>query len=272
MCTTSSILSHATMRASRRCMRSCAFLRSNFVRRIVTSCLCSTKYFTQSFNVRRRGRPLTRAMLLTENELCRAVILKSLLRMTLALASFLQSTTIRIPSRPVSSLTFDMPVILPSLTRSAIDSMSCALFTPYGISVTTILSCISSLSISALARITTRPRPVSYASLTPCMPYMYAPVGKSGALIYSMSPSVSISGLSMYAQHPSMTSLRLCVGMFVAIPTAMPLPPFTRRLGIFVGITVGSCSESSKLLTISTVFFSRSSIICSPIFDSLHSV
>ena len=42
-----------------------------------------------------------------------------------------------------------------------------------------------------------------------------------------------------------MTSLRLCVGILVAIPTAMPELPFTRRLGILVGNTVGIMSELS---------------------------
>jgi hypothetical protein len=39
---------------------------------------------------------------------------------------------------------------------------------------------------------------------------------------------------------PSHTSLRLCGGMLVAMPTAMPAAPFTSRLGTRVGITVGS--------------------------------
>ena len=33
--------------------------------------------------------------------------------------------------------------------------------------------------------------------------------------------------------------------MFVAIPTAIPDAPFTKRLGILVGNTVGSLIESS---------------------------
>ena len=35
------------------------------------------------------------------------------------------------------------------------------------------------------------------------------------------------------------TSFRLCGGMFVAMPTAMPLEPLTRRLGSFDGRTTG---------------------------------
>ena len=128
---------------------------------MVTSWRCSTKYFTHSFKLNRRGRPFTSAMLLTENELCKAVILNNLFKITLALASRLMSITIRIPCRPDSSLTFEIPSSLPSFTRAAMYSMSCCLLTPYGISVTTILSWLSSLSISAFALMIIRPRPVS---------------------------------------------------------------------------------------------------------------
>ena len=37
----------------------------------------------------------------------------------------------------------------------------------------------------------------------------------------------------------SITSRRLCGGMFVAIPTAMPPPPFTNRFGKRAGSTDG---------------------------------
>ena len=40
-------------------------------------------------------------------------------------------------------------------------------------------------------------------------------------------------------------SVRLCGGMFVAMPTAMPDEPFTSRFGSFDGSTDGSCSLSS---------------------------
>ena len=128
--TTSSILSHAMINPSRMCARSCAFFNSYFVRRIVTSWRCSTKYFTHSFNERIRGRPFTSAILLTENELCRAVILNSLFKMTLALASRFTSITMRIPCLPDSSLALEIPSNLPSFTKSAIYSISCALLTP----------------------------------------------------------------------------------------------------------------------------------------------
>src|SRR5216117_396511 len=44
--------------------------------------------------------------------------------------------------------------------------------------------------------------------------------------------------------------------MFVAIPTAIPLDPFTRRFGNFEGRTRGSFSVPSKLSIQSTVSFS----------------
>ena len=130
MCTTSSMLSQAMINPSRMCALSCAFLRSNWVRRIVTSRLWSTKCPMHSRKLSSCGLPFTSAIQFTENELCRAVILKSLLRITLALASRFTSTTIRIPCRPVSSFTFDIPSRRPSFTSSAIYSMSCCLFTP----------------------------------------------------------------------------------------------------------------------------------------------
>ena len=44
---------------------------------------------------------------------------------------------------------------------------------------------------------------------------------------------------------PSITSFKLCGGIFVAIPTAIPDEPFIKSVGILVGNTVGSCSLSS---------------------------
>ena len=49
----------------------------------------------------------------------------------------------------------------------------------------------------------------------------------------------------MKATTPSTTSARLCGGMFVAMPTAMPAEPFTSRLGNRDGITDGSRRASS---------------------------
>ncbi len=69
------------------------------------------------------------------------------------------------------------------------------------------------------------------------------------------------SGLSISSSTALATSRRLCGGMLVAMPTAMPREPLTSRLGILDGSTVGSCSRSSKLGWKSTVFLSMSSSI-----------
>ena len=42
-----------------------------------------------------------------------------------------------------------------------------------------------------------------------------------------------------------MTSVKLCGGIFVAIPTAIPEAPFTKRLGKREGKTSGSLSVPS---------------------------
>ena len=47
--------------------------------------------------------------------------------------------------------------------------------------------------------------------------------------------------------NETITSDKLCGGIFVAIPTAIPLAPLTKRFGTLVGITTGSLNESSKL-------------------------
>ena len=59
----------------------------------------------------------------------------------------------------------------------------------------------------------------------------------------------------------SIDSPRLCGGIFVAIPTAIPLVPFTNKLGYLDGKTVGSFSVSSKFGTNSTVSLLISAII-----------
>lgn len=76
-------------------------------------------------------------------------------------------------------------------------------------------------------------------------PMMIPPVGKSGPGIIRMISIKDKSGVSINAQHASMTSPKLCVGMDVAIPTAIPEPPLTKRFGKRAGKTVGSTSLSS---------------------------
>ena len=68
------------------------------------------------------------------------------------------------------------------------------------------------------------------------------------------------------------TSVKLCGGIRVAIPTAIPSLPFNIKFGSLDGSTVGSFSESSKFGWKSTVFLSISSNICFEILSSLLSV
>ena len=79
----------------------------------------------------------------------------------------------------------------------------------------------------------------------PSRPIIIAPVGKSGPLIVCINSSTVISGLSIICKTPSITSFKLCGGILVAIPTAIPEEPFTKRFGILDGNTDGSCRDSS---------------------------
>ena len=89
------------------------------------------------------------------------------------------------------------------------------------------------------------PRPVSYACFMPSEPMMRPPVGKSGPGMTVMSSSTVASGLSISMQAALIASRRLCGGMFVAMPTAIPCEPLTSRFGKRAGRTTGSCSDSS---------------------------
>ena len=91
----------------------------------------------------------------------------------------------------------------------------------------------------------TEPRPVKYAFLAPPYPKIKPPVGKSGPGTILIRSSIEISGLSTYARHASKTSPKLCGAILVAIPTAIPLVPFTNKFGYLAGKTVGSCKLSS---------------------------
>ena len=93
---------------------------------------------------------------------------------------------------------------------------------------------------------TTEPRPVSKALLIPDRPRIYAPVGKSGPnMVVSINSLMVTSGLSITSITESITSERLCGGMFVAIPTAIPVPPLAKMFGKRAGITTGSRSSPS---------------------------
>ena len=76
-------------------------------------------------------------------------------------------------------------------------------------------------------------------------PTVMPAVGKSGAGMISINSSIDASGLRSRCRQASTTSFRLCGGMLVAMPTAMPPEPLTSRLGSRVGMTSGSFSEPS---------------------------
>ena len=60
--------------------------------------------------------------------------------------------------------------------------------------------------------------------------------------------------------------------MFVAIPTAIPIAPFTKTFGNLPGNTLGSFLVTSKLSSISTVSLFISLNNSSDIFDKRDSV
>src|SRR6185437_14678557 len=84
------------------------------------------------------------------------------------------------------------------------------------------------------------------------------PVGKSGPGTSFIIFFRFASGSSISVTVASIISFKLCGGMFVAMPTAMPLEPLTSKQGILVGRTVGSPVLSSKFGTKLTVSFSMS--------------
>ena len=97
-------------------------------------------------------------------------------------------------------------------------------------------------------------------------------VGKSGPFTCSIKPSIDMFGSSIKATNPFIISFRLCGGILVAIPTAIPSDPFTRRVGMADGKTAGSFKVSSKFGPQSTVSLSKSLSISLDNFVILDSV
>ena len=195
----------------------------------------------------------------------------SLLRTTSRFAAFLSSITIRTPSFLLdSSLISPMPSITLFFDSSAMFFTRSALLTVYGISLTMNLFFFSSKSIFDLR--VNPPLPVRYADMIPLLPTIKPPVGKSGPFTIEHSSSMVISLLSTRATSASMISVKLCGGMLVAIPTAIPVEPFISKFGIFEGKRTGSRRDASKLSTKSTVFFPISARSSSDMEDILHSV
>jgi hypothetical protein len=79
-------------------------------------------------------------------------------------------------------------------------------------------------------------------------------------------------GLSIRWIVASITSVRLCGGMFVAIPTAIPWLPLTSRFGKRAGSTTGCSRLPSYVGTMSTVFSSMSARSCIASGCRRHSV
>ena len=71
------------------------------------------------------------------------------------------------------------------------------------------------------------------------------PVGKSGPFTNFSSVESRVFGFSISAIVAPHNSPRLCGGIFVAMPTAMPLEPFASKFGNAAGMTVGSLSAPS---------------------------
>ena len=89
------------------------------------------------------------------------------------------------------------------------------------------------------------PLPVSYIEFSPAVPEIIAPVGKSGPLTILWSCFDVVSGSSTKRRVASIISPKLWGGMFVAIPTAIPLAPLTNMFGNLDGRNFGSVNVSS---------------------------
>ena len=99
--------------------------------------------------------------------------------------------------------------------------------------------------MAALARIMKRPRPVLVGFDDSARPWMMPPVGKSGPCTNFKISASWRAGLFTSVMVASTISVRLCGGILVAMPTAMPSDPLTSRFGIRAGRTSGSTSLSS---------------------------
>ena len=89
------------------------------------------------------------------------------------------------------------------------------------------------------------PLPLLYPCLIISLPMITPPVGKSGPGICFINSLILISLLSINANVPSIISPKLCGGILVAMPTAIPPAPLTKRFGNWEGRTDGSFSVSS---------------------------
>ncbi len=102
-----------------------------------------------------------------------------------------------------------------------------------------------SVSMLVFALTTILPLPVLYALKIPLRPMIIPPVGKSGPVIAVINSLTETSGFSINICNPEIISERLCGGILVVIPTAIPLTPLTNNAGTLAGKTTGSFSLSS---------------------------
>jgi hypothetical protein len=148
---------------------------------------------------------------------------------------------------PIASASLSGKAISPGLGwGSEMEPISSSTFfaeVPGGSSYTTICHWPrASRSMFQRARTRTDPRPVAYASLSSARGVMIcAPPGKSGPLMCFINPATLSSGSPIIAIAALATSLRLWLGISVAMPTAMPEAPLSKIIGRRAGRIAGSC-------------------------------
>ena len=250
---------------------SSAFLKSNSDLFLTTILL----YLTYSLIISNRFITLgwfpTSASIFASKLVSTFVNLYNLFNVNLGSTPFFNSITTRTFPLADSSLKSDISGSFFSVAIFAMVLTSSALLTMYGISVRIIDVFPLCSSVVVLALIIILPFPFLYMSFIPG-PVIKPPVGKSGPLTICIRSSTVAFGLLMYSIVASATSVRLCGGMFVAIPTAIPVAPFNNKFGNFAGRVVGSFNELSKLGIILTVSFSISERSSSAILLSFASV
>ena len=140
-----------------------------------------------------------------------------------------------------------LPFLTFGLVISSISSSTFWEDVPGGSSVTTACHCPrASSSIFQRARTFRLPRPFLYISEMMCGAVMICPPpGKSGPGKIAISSACESFGLRIIAMAACATSFRLCDGISVARPTAMPDAPFNSVTGSRAGKNFGSCVEPS---------------------------
>ncbi len=139
------------------------------------------------------------------------------------------------------------PSLTLGLVSSSISSNTFCEDVPGGSSVTTACHWPRAMSsIFQRARTFRLPRPLWYISeIAACEVMICPPAGKSGPGMYSISSACVSFGLRIIATAAFATSRRLCAGISVARPTAMPEAPFNSTKGRRPGKSFGSSVEPS---------------------------